>query len=76
MTDKTWDVEDSRGLHYRFAYVPITQEVLQISMGKVVEFFENRDAFDRFRIEVNKTASLIADPIPDTIKEMFPDGGV
>ena len=73
MADKTWDAEDPRELPYRFAYIPITQEVLIISMGKVLGFFENRDAFDRFLIEGNKMANLIADPIPSSITEIFPD---
>ena len=70
MTDKTFDAEDPRDLPYRFTYVPITDEVIVIAMGRVVMFFENQEAFHRFLIEGNKTDSLIADPIPDSIPEI------
>lgn len=75
MADKTYDVENPRELPYRFTYSPITQEVLVICFGRVVMFFENRESFHRFLIEGNKTDSLIADPMPENIKDITTGGG-
>ena len=76
MAEETYNVEDPRDLPYRFTYSPVTGEVFIIGIGhgfQVMGYFPNRPAFHRFLIEGNKTDSMIADPIPDNVKDIFPD---
>ncbi len=73
MVEKTYDATDPMDLPYRFAHCPNTGETFIISIGhgfNVLGYFENKMAFDRFLIEGNKTANLIAEPIPDTLKDI------
>ena len=78
MADKTWDIEDSVDLSYDFAYSKNTDRVYVVAFGGrglgVSMMFLNRPAFHRFLIEGNKTDSLIADPIPDHIKDITGGG--
>jgi len=69
MAERTYDMEDSRYLPYRFVHSPETKEIYVMAVFeyglKVSMMFESREAFHRFLFEGDKLDHLIAEESPN-----------